>query len=453
MSETETAHGPAERYEAIILGAGVSGLVSASILLQQGHRRILVVDTYPKLGGNHIDWPINGYTFDVGSFIFQDDSPLLQHFPELLARYTAITPSWGRLNPKGVVTSYPISLKEDLLRSGPLEIMRISLSLLYARLFQRRIGNARDFARYWIGDRLLHSSGLESYMKRFYGLPPDQIDIKLAEKRMLWISEHASIANIVRRLSRSFKTQQPTNHQLARPKEGFAYLYEVAAKKLHDGGVIFSLGATCQSLRRIGRTFHLYLDGRSVQADRVISTIPINHVEALCGLKPETLDNMTLLSLFFSFAGDRRFALPILYNFSHQGAWKRLTMHSDFYGRVNGREYFSVEVVASQVNRSVQLGVQDFIEHTRSNGLLDGDLKLEGSTLLENAYPIYTKASGEQAIRAMKSLEMMGIESFGRQGAFNYQPTARVSTIEAEVALNRPLPEIGAAKQSGPSNP
>src|ERR1700744_345663 len=64
-----------ERYEVIIFGAGVSGLVSASVLLNQGYRRILITDAYDHAGGNHIDWSANGYTFDVGSFIFQDDSP------------------------------------------------------------------------------------------------------------------------------------------------------------------------------------------------------------------------------------------------------------------------------------------------------------------------------------------------------------------------------------------
>jgi phytoene dehydrogenase-like protein len=61
---------PEERYEVIILGAGVSGLVSASVLLSQGYRRILIADAYNHVGGNHIDWSTDGYTFDVGSFIF-----------------------------------------------------------------------------------------------------------------------------------------------------------------------------------------------------------------------------------------------------------------------------------------------------------------------------------------------------------------------------------------------
>src|SRR5712691_4860596 len=110
-----------DAFAVIVLGAGISGLVSASILLKEGHENILVVDEYGHIGGNHIDCSIGDYTFDIGSFIFQDDSPLLAHLPELLPLYLPISPSWGRLNPQGVVTQYPISLKEDLIAAGPFE--------------------------------------------------------------------------------------------------------------------------------------------------------------------------------------------------------------------------------------------------------------------------------------------------------------------------------------------
>ena len=234
--------GPKEHYEVIILGAGVSGLVSASVLLSQGCRNILIADAYNHVGGNHIDWSRDGYTFDVGSLIFQDDSPLLKHFPELLSRYTIAFPTWGRLNPQGRVTAYPISVKDDIVNAGPVEWIYILASVLHARLFRRKMRNAREFARYWIGNRLLHSSGLDSYMKRFYGVAPDQIDIQLAQKRMFWISEHASLKNLIRRtLARG--DNRPGNCQLVRPKEGYKFLYSAATERLQENDVVFVLGA------------------------------------------------------------------------------------------------------------------------------------------------------------------------------------------------------------------
>ncbi len=424
-----------EGFDAIVLGAGISGLVSASVLAKQGNR-VLVVDEYSHIGGNHIDWSSNGYTFDIGSLIFQDDSPLLDHFPELLTLYVPIDPKWARLNPQGMVTAYPISLRDDILGAGPLEITRILASVAYARIFQRKMRNAKEFSRYWIGAYLLHRSGLESYMKRFYGIGAEEIDIDLARKRMLWISEHASLRNLASRVLKP-RRQGPTNRQMARPREGFGTLYNAAAERLTKQGVTFHLDAKMQSVLRIQGRLHLDLGDRTVASSRVISTIPIHRAEELCGLDSgRRLESMTLIALYFSFSGERGFKESIIYNFSHEGAWKRLTVYSDFYGRVGDREYFTAEVVANHVGGSVSQAEADFRAHVQANGLFAGDLKLEGSQVLDNAYPIYREGAARHAIEAGRQLRAFGLESFGRQGAFNYQPTARTSTLEAEASVN-----------------
>ena len=425
-------------YSAIVLGAGISGLVSASVLLDQGCERVVVVDEYQHIGGNHIDWSANGYTFDIGSIIFQNDSPLLKHFPELLEHYVAISPRWARLTPQGVVTAYPISIKDDILAAGPLEILKILASVTYARAFKRKMRNAREFARYCIGDRLLRRSGLDSYMTRFYGVSSDQIDIELAMKRMLWISEHSSLRSVLARIAKP-NPPPPTNRQLARPREGFARLYAVAAAKLAERGADIMTGVKMQALEKQDGHFRLVLDNRTILAKRVISTIPIPTVEALCNLPmSEKLETITLLTLYFSFSGERGFTEAILYNFSHTGAWKRLTVYSDFYGRHENREYFAVEVISNHIKESVVDAESDFRRHVAANGLFRGDLRLEGSQFLENAYPIYKSRADLKAAKAVEALKAFGIESFGRQGGFNYQPTARVSTLEAEAALRSP---------------
>jgi protoporphyrinogen oxidase len=431
------AHAACEHYDAIVLGAGISGLVAASVLSDQGCRHILIADEYGHLGGNHIDWSSGDYTFDIGSFIFQDDSPLLEHFPELLPRYVPIEPAWARLNPQGMVTDYPISARDDILAAGPWEIARIFASVLYARLFQKEMRNAKDFASYWIGSHLLYRSGLESYMKRFYGIEPDQIDIQLARKRMLWISEHASLKNVFARLWKP-RSQGPANRQLARPKEGFQSLYKAAAERLESKGVTLRLGARFQAIAREGTGFRFRFDNREVSAERVITTIPVQRSQELCGLPPEAkLRTITLLGLYFSFSGERGFDRSILYNFSHDGAWKRITVYSDFYGKADGREYFTAEIIADHIGGCPVRAEEDFRRHVHANGLFAGDLKLEGSQILENAYPIYSDGAEQRAAEAIRTLKEFGIESLGRQGGFNYQPTARVSTREAEAALRR----------------
>jgi len=422
-----------DRLDAIVLGAGITGLVATSILLQQGAQKVLVIDEYSQSGGNHIDCKIGDYTFDVGSYIFQDDSPLLAHFPELLPLYITIDPSWGRLTPYGIVTDYPISIKDDLLGAGPVEWFRILSSVFFARILSRKIVNAKDFATFWIGDRLLNRSGLRHYMDRFYGLPADEVDVEFAEKRMLWIKEHASLRNLVRKSL--FPAKPPANRQLARPREGFSYLYQRAMQRLERQGAKFLLGTKVDRVRRKDGWFKIEVGERRITGRRLVSTIPLPSIQTLCGIRPEALRTVTLISLFYSFSGARGFKQSIVYNFSSEGAWKRLTIHSDFYGRCSGREFFSVEVNADAVGCDVAEAERDFRQHVGRSGLFSGELKLEGSYTLTNAYPIYTKNANERARKAIAGLSELGVESLGRQGGFDYQPTARDSTLKAEAAL------------------
>lgn len=432
-----THHPTADRFDAVVLGAGISGLVSASVLLRQGVERVLVVDGYDSVGGNHRDASCGGYTFDVGSFIFQDDSPLLAHFPELLERYVPIEPTWTRLNPQGVVTTYPFSVRDDLLKAGPVQVVAILLSALWARIAQRHQRTARDYARYWLGARLLRRSGLESYMERFCGLPADRIDLRFARSRMGWIAEYATVRTATRTALAGLRRQPVaprTNQQLARPPDGFAHLYAPVVKHLEEAGVTFRLGAAPTGLERDGDGFRLVLPDGEVRADRVVSTIPVDHARALCGLPGTPLPVVTLISLFCSVDGDRGFGSSILYNFDLDGTWKRLTVYSDFYGPRHGRQYFGVEVIAGRVT-GVEDAFTDFRRHTAEHGLFGGDLRLEGGHVLEHAYPIYTDGAGERAEEAIAALRAFGVESFGRQGGFEYQPTARQSTLVAEAAL------------------
>jgi hypothetical protein len=113
-------------------------------------------------------------------------------------------------------------------------------------------------------------------------------------------------------------------------------------------------------------------------------------------------------------------------------------MYSDFYGLSEGREFFTAEVIGHRVGSAVDAAEDDFRAHCGANRLFVGELRLEGSHTLENAYPIYTAGSGNRARAGVRALRSFGVESLGRQGGFQYQPTARASTVEAEQTLGHP---------------
>lgn len=421
-------------YDTVVLGAGASGMISASILLNQGTDKLLLLDEYGELGGNHISRNIGDYSFDIGSFFFQADSPLAMHFPEIMRYYIPAPYTIGRITPRGAVAPYPFSLKQDVLAAGPLEWVRIGLSLLRARIFENADANALAFTHYWLGRRFTERSGLANYMRRFFGVSPSAIEATFAQKRMRWIKDNASLRKLHALVSRK-KPRPPM--QYVRPREGFPHLYGAVGRSIRERGGDIRLGERINAIAREDQGFRIETAGGAIRTKNLISTMPIEMVTALCGMEPERgLTTVALISLFYSFAGERGFRKNVLYNFTSDADWKRLTMHSDFYGLANDRSYFSVEVVTRTAEPDFAAADRNFREHIQKCGLFRGDLRLEGSTLTRNLYPVYTTGSGEAANRAIAKLKDFGIRSFGKQGGFDYQPTAWVSGLVAEKELS-----------------
>lgn len=423
------------------MGAGISGLVSASILHGQGLSRILILDEYDRIGGNHIHRHIGPYTFDIGTLIFQDDSPLMAHFPELLPLYHPVTIDINRVAPGGAIRRYPFSLRDDVVAAGPVEWVKLLASMAWARLPPVRITNAAEYAQYWIGPRFFARSGLANYIERFYGAEPAAIDKAFAEKRMAQIADAASFR---RRLARLLGAKRPSNtkQEFVRPRDGFGELYAAARQVLMRKGTVFALGQPLDSVTKDGASFRVKTASMTAVSQNLYATIPLTRALEVCGLPSSgSLPTVELVSLFFSFKGKRGFSSNVLYNFSPTGWWKRLTMFSDFYGPAAGREYLTVEVnwTESGLPRSTadltSSLAEDFRTDTRRKQLFEGDLRLEGSHLLQNAYPIYRKGAAAAAAAAIGSLRAFGIKSFGRQGGFDYLPTARQVTLVVEETL------------------
>ncbi len=430
----------------IVLGAGTSGLTAGSILTARGRAAgpVLLLDEYPEIGGNHTSVAINGYSFDIGSFFFSENSPFLAHFPDLLPRYENQdhgTYSVARITPKIKLAAYPADFKNDVFGQGITMPLRYLGSALYGRIFLDENRSAEDFACYWIGERFFRDSGLRFYMERLFGENPAGIESCFAHKRMRWVKRNAQIGGLLKTLARHAvqHSPKPRSRQLVRPRAGFPSLYNVAADRLKAQGTEIRLGA---KLTRIsgcaGSGFQIELeDGTGLACRQIVSTIPLSRTLPLCGLPtPDQLRAASLLTLFISTSGDRGFAANVLFNFSEEGQWKRLTMHSDFYGKVHGREYFSVECIMNGTGDAPAARFGEFKMLVRKAGLFPGDLRLEGHRITDNAYPVYRQGATAAAEAAIAQLRRIGILSFGRQGGFDYQPTSVISTIEAKRQLN-----------------
>ncbi|GJD52357.1 hypothetical protein OPKNFCMD_5122 [Methylobacterium crusticola] len=428
-----------ESYDAVVLGAGVSGLTAAAHLARSG-RSVCLLDTYPEPGGNHLSWHVGGSTFDIGSIFFMSDNPLFAIFPAMLDRCVPIDWTIQRVTPDNRISRYPFDLRDDLISRRPADLLRIALDVSLHKARPRARASADDFIRYYLGTIIPRQTGLIHYFNRFYGLAPSEISYDFAERRMDWISQNAGVRARIRHLVRPRRggREARPRYAVARPRDGFAAMYREAVRQLAESGVVTRLQAPLRSARRRSDGFVLDTADRRVSGTRLISTIPLRRAADLFRLslpEDEAPRSTALLTLFCHFRGRRNFDALILYNFSATGPWKRLTMHSDYYGRTGTWEYFSLEIVETTTASAPEAQFRRFKDDIQASGLFDGEVVLVGHARTEFAYPVYDHAAAAKRDRLKQALAAQGVELIGRQGLFEYIPASGQAVSLAQAAL------------------
>lgn len=427
-------------HPVVVLGGGVSGLVAADILAAAG-RQVVILEPYDRLGGNQRSLNIGSYTFDIGSFIFFAGSPFFRRFPGAEAVCHPARISVDRVTPQGRISRYPFSVAHDLFRRGPIEVARTFLSLGYSRIRHRRPTSAGSFARYHLGERLFGQSGLRAYIQRLCGIPADEVDYRFAEKRMNWIAQTVSLGSIANRLRRLGKAPVTGPAVLVRPREGFERLFGQVGAQLRAVGVQIHLNSRLQTIRAQGEGFKVTTSRGAFLASRVISSLPLTMTAEACGIEAgDQIRSLPLLSLFIAFAGDLGFKSEVLYNFSDVGSWKRLTVHSRIYGQADGRDYLSVEVPLALGPSDAAREFAAFLAFMDDHGLMAGEAELVGHELTDFAYPTYARGSLDASEALIDQIERTGVEMLGRQGRFDYIPTASKATQLAAERLAQVSP-------------
>lgn len=431
-----------QTYDYIVLGCGVAGLCAARMLVDKGADNLLVLDQYSAPGGNQISKEINGYTFDIGAFYYWPTMPLFQMFPKLQEICLRTPIKVERIRPAGLVSEYPFSFRDEFLARGPLYWVKALSSILLGRLRQRPIVTAEDYAIHWMGRRLYADLGMRDYIERFFGLPAHQIESQFAEHRMQALASIGRMTYWTTRAARFLRSitriapHSPPEVLLVRPERGMDFMYGTIVDAMRECNVTFRLGEPLHGISKQGDVFEIHASSGTVRTRRLISTMPVRQMSEYFDIAAgRDLDCVDLQTIFLSFDGERGFNANILYNWGQSGRWKRLTMHSDYYGLRNGRQYANIEfpMFRKREARPEDL-FSDFAASARDCGLFRGDLRLEGHMRVEKAYPANTLGASAKAAAAIAALKQLGVQAVGRQGRFDYLPTGE--QVVRQVAQN-----------------
>ncbi|MEL6692325.1 MAG: FAD-dependent oxidoreductase [Pseudomonadota bacterium] len=429
------------RYDVVVMGAGMTGLTLAYELNRLG-LKVCVLEEYETPGGNHISDNIDGMSFDIGAIFHWSNGLLFKMFPGLLSEAVPVRWRTDRINPDGKVRLYPYEIKSELLSKPISEIVRAFASILKNRLFPPKKNSAEAFLHHYLGKDLTQSSGIERYVERFYGLHPRDVSYEFARARMFHIVQGTSVSRRIGHIfSKLFRRQQasPQSRCLARPVQGFPYFYQNAIDQLRSDGVSVKLACKTQNIEKRASGFRVTTTTEQISSDRLFNTTPLTHIAEKVGIDTSAIPtSLQLYSLYFKFKGELGFEGPILYNFQNEGLWKRLTLHSQYYGEVDDWSYFSIETtVHLGDNKDVQACEDDFRTSIRNVDILKGTLELVGHRQTDFAYPLYEHDVTARRQSIIQRLEALGIESAGRQGRFEYLPVTHFAVVSAQDAIER----------------
>jgi protoporphyrinogen oxidase len=434
-----------------VLGGGAAGLLIAHELSLVPGLRVDLVERAPWLGGLHRSVSAGGLVFDIGAFAFEADNGLMRAFPRLRDVMRQVTYRSKSLNNLNYIDNYPMSIKGYVTSFGLPEFAAACADLVLCKARYRRRDTLPSFARYYLGRRFYHNSGLKSYIERFHGEAEDAIDLEFARQRLEFLSGQASLRGRARALATTFARGGRKDRRRTfwvRPREGFGLMYEVVREQLEAEGIDIVLNGEIRSITREGTLFLItFQDGNARRYHRVISTIPLPTALGYLGESPAVggaTETLTLASLFYRFRGELGFDAELLYNFTFNGEWKRVTMLSKFYGAEGGDEYFVVEC---NMRRAGEVGLVElaerFQEHVGRRGLFRGSLLYQGGLLTPDAYPFFRRGRAGDILLARQALRERGIETVGRQGTFEYLHSKEIAERAAALAARDKLTACG----------
>ncbi|MCA0994787.1 hypothetical protein, partial [Alloyangia pacifica] len=190
--------------------------------------------------------------------------------------------------------------------------------------------------------------------------------------------------------------------------------------------------------------FHVVSEKGTYTADALVSSAPIGTIYKMLTGEDAGLQSLDLLTLYVSADTLDDRTGNVLYNFSREGAWKRATIYSRIYPELgSGQAFFSVEITVPLNGTSdAEMEFDAVKKHFEAVGLGQG-LRLEGSAYTPQCYPLYRVGEGERIKRVIDRVTEAGVVTIGRQGRFEYLPTAsgvirRVGQELEEQSLLRP---------------
>lgn len=430
----------------VILGSGLAGLSAAWKLSKEGHSvEILEYKTYP--GGMSASLKREPYVFDHAPHMYAvENKPFYEIFREIMNEDEYVVKDKDvRIQFQGKYYRYPLKVADLLAKLNPLLSIACFFSYFYT-LIRNRIRKPKNLsAQEWIANhygRKLYDIYFGPYTKRVWGIDPDKLSPKFARLRV-------PTMNLIRVIIKSFlpKEAQAKNNdglyapivlKFGYPKKGAGAFSQRLVEKIKEnkGQLHFSSKIEGIALNGSKTNVTYSQEGmkREIQADVVISTIPIN--ETINLMKP--VNDKEILKAASSFKYRSEVVVCLIVNKDRLFEAQTLYFSDKFFTRLSDIKNYGIDCYPDGMTGlmcEITCDLGDEIWQATDKWLLEKVVKdLEEEKIIGNnnvidyftiklphAYPIYTIGyDANLEIVKQYLAKLNNIFLTGRQAQFRY---------------------------------
>lgn len=242
------ADAPPVRPRIAVLGGGPAGLGAAWRLAKDGKAQVDLFEAAPRLGGNAGSFEAEGVYCDFGSHRLHpaSDPQILDDIQSLLGEDLLLRPRHGRIRLKNAWIHFPLKPVDLATRLPPV----FAASLLYdAATAKLRAPKAatETFGSVLLGGlgRTMCESFYFPYMKKLWGLGPDDLAPTLAKRRV----SGSSLPKLVRKILSALPgLKSPTTGKFYYPRGGYGRISEAIGDAARDSGAALHLNTRVEKI-------------------------------------------------------------------------------------------------------------------------------------------------------------------------------------------------------------
>lgn len=427
-----------------ILGGGPAGLGAAWRLARDEKAVVELFEAGARLGGNAGSFEADGVHCDFGSHRLHpaSDPIILEDIKKVLGDDLLLRPRHGRIRLKGSWIHFPLKPLDLILRLPPLFAASLFIDAATAKL-RAPTPEVETFGSVLLGGlgRAMCESFYFPYMKKLWGLEPDELAPTLAKRRV----SGSSLPKLLRKIIASLPgLRSPTTGKFYYPRYGFGQICNEIGDAARNSGAEICVGARVEGIEIVNnrvRSISVQRGGEveKISADAIWSTLPLTMlVKAVGDAAPQAVRDAAnairyrgMILVYIVLDTDQYTEFDAHYFPELSIPISRLSEPKNYYAgsEPKGRTVLCAELPSDQGDQFWEMD-----DHRLGKALYQwlGDCGLPQTAKiiraftrrLPHAYPVYDR-SYEMHFNTLDNWisGIDGLLTFGRQGLFAHDNT------------------------------